>query len=219
MKTKNSRHWRTVTLATIATAALGLGGLALVTSVTAASLSDQANLNIGESGIGSGDRFDIGVVLPSGTVEQADPPRGFDWVVGGSQELTPGHSVTTTIPVFNNTPKLNAATSFEILLRNGDGAVSTSVPNITEFLRFTAEVDGQVLFQDVTWDAAQGVVGTLTARGSAPLAEGDTYTAGPSGSEQSVLLTITYLDVAGVEAFNGGQSALSLRFMAESVKP
>ncbi|MFC6356465.1 hypothetical protein [Luethyella okanaganae] len=197
-------------------ALLGIGAL-----FTAAAYNDTANLNLGSgtssSGIGYPNRFDIGIVLPDNTVEQADTASGFDWTIAGSDQLVPGSSITTTIPVFNNTPDLRAAVDFKVLLRNTDGSVGPGVPNITRFLRFTASRNGTALFSDVTWNAASGTLGTLAARGSTALAEGAVYTNGAAGSSTPLILKISYLDVPGVEAYNGGRSALRLRFNASSV--
>lgn len=197
--------------------AAGLVTLGAVGAVTMAAYTDRANLNIGTDGIGFPDRFDIGVVMPDGTVEQATAPQGVDWVVSGAYDLLPGHAVTTSIPVFNNTPTLGADTTFAVVLRNTDGSVDAATPNITPYLRFTASVNGTVLFSDVPWDQAVGDLGVLTSRGDVALTQGDTYTAGTAGSEQTLVLTITYLDVPGVENFNGGQAALAVRFAATSV--
>lgn len=193
---------------------LATGGM-----VTAAAYSDQANMNLGAEGIGFPYRFDIALVSADGTVRQADTPQGVDWEVPGADDLVPGHSVTTTIPVFNNTPTLSSDTSFEVVLRNTDGTVAAGIPNITPHLRFTAEVDGTALFTDVTWDQARGELGVLAPRGSDALAGGDAYSAGPAGTERELTLTVTYVDEAGVELLNGGQSALAVRFDGESVTP
>jgi len=190
------------------------------TLVSSAAFVDQATLNLGGGGIGFPYTFDIGAVLPDGTVEQADTDAGYDWVVDGAQTLVPGGSVSTTVPVFNNTPTLAADTTVEVVLRNGDGTVAAGIPNITPFLRFSAtDQAGTALFTDVTWDAARATLGLLAPRGAAELSAGDAYTAGQVGSEGAVTLTIDYLDVPGVEAFNGGQAALALRFDATSVAP
>lgn len=199
---------------------LGTWGLVQVTS---AAYNDTADLNVGNgtaaSGIGSPDRFDLGIVRADNVVIQADAAGGADWVVPGAATLVPGHSVTTDIPVFNNTPKLRAATTFKVVLRNTDGTVAGR-PNITPFLRFTAKkADGTVLFTGKTYDQATASLGTLGARGAAALVAGATYSAGAAGASDTVTLTITYLDVAGVEALNGGQSAVSVRFDATSVSP
>lgn len=190
------------------------------TLVSSAAYVDEANLNLAGTGIGFPYAFDIGAVLPDGTVEQADTDAGFDWVVTGAEALVPGGSVTTTVPVFNNTPTLAADTVVEVVLRNGDGTVAAGVPNITPFLRFTAQdQDGTVLFTDVSWDAASGSLGLLAPRGADALSAGDLYAPGAAGSEGAVTLTIDYVDEPGVEDLNGGQAALALRFDATSVAP
>ncbi|MBP6685437.1 MAG: hypothetical protein KA158_08430 [Leucobacter sp.] len=218
MRKKNqSRFSRRASILGVAGLA-GAGVAVALTATTMAALSDEANLNVGAAGVGSSHAFDIGVVVPGGTVEQADGDDGFDWEVPGAQELIPGHALTTEIPVFNNTPKLGAATSFRVVLRNGDGSVAPGTPNITPHLRFTAKVSGVEVFSDVAWEEARGSLGQLVARDAAPLSQGDAYVAGPAGSEERLELTIVYLDEAGVEELNGGQSALAVRFDAESVR-
>lgn len=202
-------------------AALAAGTALLLGAVATSSAAyvDQANLNLGAR-IGSPDRFDIGLVLPDGTVAQADTDAGVDWVVAGAEDLVPGHAVTTEIPVFANTPVLGADTTVEVVLRGADGAVAPDVPNITPALRFTAWTsDGAVLFSDVGWADARGSLGVLAARGGDPLAEGEAYAAGSPGSAETVTLTVAYPDAPGVEDLNGGRSALALRFDATSVRP
>ncbi|MGO4431729.1 hypothetical protein AB4Y88_00065 [Paenarthrobacter sp. RAF9] len=199
-------------------ATLIIGVLASV-GATAASFVDRANLNISSEGIGSPYRFDIGIVTPANTVEQADGPNGYDLSVNGAAALVPGHSVTTTIRVFNNTPELNAATTLSLVARNGDGTVAAGIPNITPYLRFTATTSAGTLFSAVKLDQATASLGQLAARQAAPLIAGATYTPGPAGSQSDVTLTIDYLDAPGVEALNGGQSAITVKFDATSVHP
>lgn len=211
------------TLSAVAGLALVAGALAGAPA-TSAGYSDRANVNLGTgtdaSGIGFPHTFGIAVAMPDGTFEQADDPDGCDWVVEGADTLVPGHEIVTTIPVFNNTPTLDADTRVEIVLRNGDGQVGPDIPNITELLRFTAaKADGTVLFADVLWQDAKASIGVLAARGANALAQGEPYSAGPAGNAEEVTLTIRYPDGSGVDAYNGGQSALSVRFAATSVKP
>lgn len=202
--------------------ALLAGGtlLAVISLATVAAFTDFANLNLGNgtegSGIGNPDKFDIAVVLPTNVIEQADTAAGYDWEVAGADKLTPGGSVTTTIPVFNNTPSYGGKTDFAIELLNGDGSIG-SAPNIVQFLRFTAKVDGATVFTDVTWDQAQGTLGVLAARGGAALATGATYSVGDAGSAKTIELTIKYLDDPATVNFNGGLAALRLHLGAESV--
>lgn len=207
-------------LAAVAILAVAGGAVVFASGVTSAAYNDQANLNMaGDAGLGYAGRFEIGVVLPNGTVEQADGPSGYPWAVPGAAALVPGHDLVTQIPVFNNTAGLLATTTMTVIARNGDGAVSTTVPNITPFLRFTAVTGrGAVLFSDATLADAHASLGSLAARSVAPLAQGDAYTAGASGSSTTITLTIRYLDAPGVEALNGGQSAMAVRFDAVSSK-
>lgn len=204
----------------IAALVAACGGLLLAAvGISSAAYTDLANLNLGADGVGLAGRFDLAVVLPDGSVEQADVPDGYDWDVPDAASLVPGHEVTTVIPVFNNTELLRADTTFELVLR-GDGAVGDGIPNIAPLLRFTAtDAAGQTLFSDVPWDQAAGSLGVLAARGSDSLAEGDAYEPGAPGSETSVTLTIAYPDAPGVEDYNGGQAAVSVRFHATSVAP
>ena len=205
-------------MAVAATGALALGGLAIAGTVSSAAFSDEANLNLGSGGVGAAERFDIGVVRPDGKVEQADLPSGFDWPVTDATKLVPGRSITTEVPVFNNTPRLLADTVVSVRLRNGDGTVAPGIPNITPYLRFSASLGGTALFSDATWDSANGAMGKLAARGAAPLAQGEAYAPGAGGSARTLKLTITYIDAPGVEHLNGGQAALALQFSAESAR-
>ncbi|MGC4151979.1 MAG: hypothetical protein QM628_02720 [Propionicimonas sp.] len=198
----------------------GLGAGALVAAVatiavSAAAYYDHANMNLGMDGIGSNNRFDIAVVKADDTVIQADAPAGVNWAIPGSDKLVPGRSVTTDIPVFNNSPALGADVVMTVLA-DGDGSVGTA-PNITSLLLFSAELsDGTSLFSEVSLAQASASMGTLVARGADALEEGDAYTPGEAGSEEVVTLTVAYPDENGVEDYNGGQSALRIRFDAES---
>ncbi|MBB6403780.1 hypothetical protein [Arthrobacter sp. AZCC_0090] len=200
---------------------LTAGALAAATvAVTSASATDFARLNfVGESLVES-PRFDIGVVRDNGTVEQADKDGGFDWAVAGATDLVPGKSVATTIPVFNNTSNLKADTNFQIVLRNGDGRVAAGVPNILPFLRFTATDEAnKAIFTDVPWDQAKGALGVLGPRWGAVLKQGDQFSPAADGSLKKLNLTIKYVDGPGVENYNGGQTAIAVRFDAVSAAP
>ncbi|MEB4616643.1 hypothetical protein [Leucobacter sp. M11] len=198
------------------------GGAILLVAVlaTAAAFTDFARLNLGTgaegSGVGNPDRFDIAVVLPDQTVEQADSAAGYDWAVPGAELLVPGGSVQTTIPVFNNTPSTVADLDVSIELLNEDGSV-TDRPNITRFLRFTAEVAGAELFRDAPWDEATGTISALAARGDQPLQQGDAFVPGAAESLRDLVLTVTYLDEPETVDYNGGQSAFRVHFAASSV--
>ncbi|QTX03324.1 hypothetical protein [Agromyces archimandritae] len=194
-------------------AVLAVGG-ALAAGATSAAFTDEARL-VTTGRIGSPFTFDIGVVDQGGMVRQADGPAGIDWPIAGADTLVPGHSITTELTVFNNTRQVGADTTVSIVLRNDDGAVADK-PNITGYLRFTARIDGVAVFEDRAWADAEGSIGVLAARGTAPLADGAAYTAGNAGSERNLELTITYLDADGVEYLNGGQAAIALSFDAEA---
>ncbi len=197
----------------------GIAGIGLVVlmsaGATAAGYTDEAALGLG--GIGSTERFDIGVVS-QGTALQADLPTGAPWAVTGADALVPGRTITTEVPVFNNTSRLLADATLSIVAR--DGGVGSGVPDITPHLRFTATLaDDSILFEDAELAEASGGIGALAARGTVPLAGGDPFTPGAPGSLDTITLSIEYLDEPGVEALNGGQSALSLRLDASSVAP
>lgn len=198
------------------------GGLVLAASVaTLASFTDVANLNLGNgadgSGIGNPEKFDLAVVLPDGTVEQADTDAGYNWEVPGAETLIPGGTIATTIPIFNNSARIDASIAVSLVLLNGDGSVAER-PNITQFLRFSATRDGVELFAERPWSEAQGEFGILSARDADPLNPGDPFTEGATNSAGSLELTIDYLDLPETENFNGGQSAFRVHFGAESTQ-
>ncbi|MDQ1205231.1 hypothetical protein [Microbacterium sp. SORGH_AS_0862] len=212
---RRTRRWDSAR-ALIAAGALLIAGF----GVSSAALTDRANLNLGEDGIGFSGVFDIAVIRPDGLVEQATEPAGYDWVVTGAERLVPGHEITTDVSLFNNTDRLAADVTFSIVLRNGDGTVAPGVPNIAPLLRFSAQdASGDPLFTGVTWEQASASLGTLGARGLDPLSAGEAYTPGASGSDTSFTLTISYPDAPGVEDYNGGQAAIGIRFHASSVTP
>ncbi|GMA29089.1 hypothetical protein [Arenivirga flava] len=195
-------------------AVLGLLVL-LAAGTTGAAHTDGARLGLGGAGIGPSERFDIGLVS-QGRALQADLPSGAPWAVPGAGELVPGRTITTELPVFNNTPRLLADTAIAIVAR--EGGTGDGVPDITPFLRFTATLaSGAVLFEDAVLADASGSLGALAPRGAPPLDGGEAFTPGEPGSLDTITLSIEYLDEPGVEALNGGQSALSLRFDAGSV--
>lgn len=198
-----------------------LGGGALL---TLASFTDFASLNLGGGGgIGSSSKFDIALVHADGTVEQADTDEGVAWEIADAASFVPGRTLTTAIPVFNNSQTYAGELSLAIEA-TGDGSVGDS-PNITRFMVFTAvdRESGEVLFGDpaepargVALSAAAAVVGDIAARGAAALADGDDYAPGAAGSERTVDLFMHYLDSPETAAYNGGQAAVSVRFDAQS---
>lgn len=218
---KNLVHLRTRGLSGKTRIILAAGAVAAVLAVTTgASSVDQASMNLGGgTGIGFAHRFDIALVH-DGLVEQADSDGGVDWAIEGAESLVPGKSISTVIPVFNNTESLRSAVNFSLALRNGDGSVSETVPNILPFLRFSAiDGEGEPLFSNVPWDKASASLGVLAARSTTALNQGDSYVAGAASSDGEVKLTISYLDLPGVEKLNGGQASIAVHFDATSVKP
>ncbi len=190
-------------------AAVGIVALVPL-GITIAAYSDDAGLGLAASGIGSVDRFDIGLVS-SGTVVQGDGMPGALWTVEGAERLVPGGAIDAQVKVFNNSPRLPADTTMTVVVRDVTG------PDITPHLRFTATAgDGTVLFERVAIDEATGSLGSLAARGAPALVEGDAFSQAAPGSAELVTVRIEYLDVPGVEALNGGRSALDLRFDASS---
>lgn len=193
-----------------------LAAAVAVVGSTFAILTDSARVNLAAGGVGFAHRFDLAVVLPDGTVAQADGPNGLLWQIDGADTLVPGHEVSTTIPVFNNTPNLAADTTMRVVLLGDDGAVGDAA-NITPFLRFTAtSASGVELFRDVAWAKAHASLGVLAARGSAALASGATFSEGDPESLERVRLTVSYPDQDGTEDFNGGLSGFAVRFDAVS---
>lgn len=216
-RTRRSGGWR---VAIAGGALLGAGTLA-----TWATFSDAAMLNLGSDGegIGSSSLFDIALVDSAGTVKQADADGGLAWELDNAASFVPGRTLTTEIPVFNNSKTYDGALSLT-LDTVGDGAVGAS-PNITRFILFSA-VDtesGEVLFGDpadpargVALAAAQARIGDLSARGDDSLEEGDSYVAGADGSERTIEVLLHYTDVPETAEFNGGQAAIRVLFDAES---
>lgn len=201
--------------------ALALSSALLIGLVTAttASYTDHANVNLGgaHGGIGMSERFDIAVILPDGTVEQADNQDGYNWPIDGADTLIPGSTIHTEIPIFNNTPRAIAETSFSVQLLNDDGSVGEA-PNIIEFLRFTARVDGKEVFSSVPWEEAHGAIGNLEPRNASALSAGDPYKAGSHGSERKLTLEIKYVDDPRTVDYNGGATALKVNISSISGK-
>lgn len=191
------------------------GGTALVAVglVTAAAFTDVANLNLGngsdDSGIGGDTRFNIQVVgtdadgIPvPGTWQEADAEEGVNIVVPGADLITPGDTVSVSIPFRNESPALSAEIGFSLQDRPG----STSDAGIAAALRYTVSLDGTALVTNAT----QAAVDALDL---------DVYATG----EQGVLdLAITLPDqgsVAANNALQGQVSYVQAHFDAASVQP
>lgn len=199
-----------------------LGGGALVTW---ANYTDFANVNLGGGGegIGSSSKFDIALVDAEGNVQQADSDDGLDWEIANAASFVPGRTITAAVPVFNNSRTYDGELSLTVE-PIGDGAVG-SAPNITQFIRFSAvdTTTGEVIFGDpdnpdngVPVAQAQALIGTFAARGTDSLAQGEAYVAGADGAERTVEVMLHYRDSAETVDYNGGQTALRVRFDAQS---
>lgn len=199
--------------------------LSIGTLVTWASFSDAALLNLGASGegVGSASKFDIAVVDPDGTVQQADPSAGLTWEIAHAASFVPGRTLTTEIPVFNNSKTYDGELSITVEAI-GDGSVGDS-PNIMRFMRFSAQdqESGDVIFGTpgdptggVPLAEAAALIGDLAARGEASLDEGAPYAPGAAGSERVIELLMHYTDAPETADYNGGQTAIRVLFDAQS---
>lgn len=183
---------------------------------TSAAFTDQANLNLGTAGLGSG-TFDIGVV--TGTVfRQAATPGVVLVPLTGADALVPGRTVTVDVRVANNSP-YPATLTIKVLAGGiaNDGAVAGK-PNITGFLRFSVQdlsnsayiIGGATPAAAVALASATGTTDPLSPRGAAAVADGANWTAGAVGSDRVLRLSIVYPDTPATSTYNGGQSALQL---------
>lgn len=218
---------RRFSLSAILTGALMTAAVALSIGLTASAYTDRASLNLGPTGIGVNSPFDIAAVLPNGTLAQAVPGSGVSIPVTGEQAFVPGRSVTVVLSVANNTPDLAATATVAVTPSDaaGTGQVG-SAPNITSFVRVTIfdTTTLQLLVGGSTTDATQGVpvsaasasVGRLNPRGSAALADGATWVPGAAGSWRSLTVVLYYVDTPATSSYNGGQTALAVKFDATS---
>ncbi len=183
--------------------------------MSAAALTDEANLNIGTRGVGFDGRFDVGVVDPEGRARQVDAALpALDWNIEDARSLGPGGSLKIELPIFNNTQKAAAEVRLRLeSLESGGGK-----PTINDHLLFTATLaDGTEIFSKKRLSEAEGLLGVLAARESAPLSEGDGFTAGNAESLSVVTLLVEYLDEDGVENLNGAQGRFGVKVDAETV--
>jgi len=181
--------------------------------VTAAAFTDFANLNLGngtdDSGIGGNNRFNIQVVGTDatgnpvvGTWQEAATAEGVNINVPGADLITPGDTVSVSIPFRNESPALTADMAFSFQDRPG----FTSDPAIAEALRYTVTLDGTALVTGV----AQSAVADLDL--------GDLAT----GEEGVLDVSISLPDqgsVAANNALQGQVSYVQAHFDAVSVQP
>ncbi len=191
------------------------GGTALVAAglVTAAAFTDVANLNLGtgtdDSGIGGDTRFNIQVVgtdadgLPvAGTWQEADTAEGVSIAVPGADLITPGDTVSVSIPFRNESPVLSADLAFSLQDRPG----STSDAGIAAALRYTVTLDGTALATNVT----QAAVDALDL---------DVYATGESGVLDVAITLPDQGSAAANNALQGQVSYVQAHFDATSVQP
>lgn len=181
--------------------------------VTAASFTDFANLNLGngsdDSGIGGNNRFNIQVVGTDddgnpvvGTWQEAATAEGVNINVPGADLITPGDTVSVSIPFRNESPVLTADLAFSLQDRPG----FTSDATIADALRYTVTLDGSVLVTDATQATVAGLdLGELT-----------------TGDEGVLALSISLPDqgsAAANNALQGQVSYVQAHFDAISVQP
>ncbi len=212
-----------ISLGTFIAGALVMAGILLSAGVTVSAFTDKASLNVGRQGIGLNSPFDLVTVFPNGIVRQALPAQGVLLPVTGEQTFIPGRSVSVNLTVANNTPDLASSATVSVA-PIGTGQVGSS-PNITSFIRVTVfDTNTQQLLVggSATNPAlgvalnATGTIGRLNARGSAALAEGATWVADAAGSSRNLTIVLYYVDTPATSSFNGGQTALEVRFDATS---
>lgn len=201
--------------------------LAAFVSTSFGAYSDPANLNLSGTGLGSAEKFDIGVVSPTATFVEATTAGAVLFPVPGGDGLVPGGLVTTDVVVANNS-NYKAALNVAVVGggTGGTGAVGAA-PNITSFLRFSVQdlstnayvFGGATSGLAVPLATATGVVsGSLLARGATPLADGAPWVAGVVGSFRTLRVTIFYPNTAASNnSFNGGRSATVLSVTGSSV--
>jgi len=192
-------------------AAGSVAGIAAL--VTAAAFTDFANLNLGngtdDSGVGGNNRFNIQVVGTdaagnpvAGTWQEAATAEGVNINVPGADLITPGDTVSVSIPFRNESPVLTADIAFSLQDRPG----FTSDATIADALRYTVSLDGAPLVTDATQAAV------------ADLDLGD-Y---PTGDSGELTISITLPDQGSGDANNALQGQVSYvqaHFDAVSVQP
>ncbi len=190
------------------------GGTALAAAglVTAAAFTDFANLNLGngtdDAGIGGDTRLNIqvvgtdaeGVPVP-GTWQEAATEEGVNIAVPGAL-ITPGDTVSVSIPFRNESPALSADLAFS--LQDRPGLVSDA--GIGAALRYSVSLDGTAIVTDAT----QAEVDAIDL---------DVYAAGEEGElEVSITLPDQGSDAAN-NALQGQVSYVQAHFDAVSVQP
>ncbi|HEY0187617.1 MAG TPA: hypothetical protein VGC67_09035 [Cellulomonas sp.] len=207
-------------------AVVGVGAL-----VTAASFTDFANLNLGNGGDGSGigaGTFNIqvvgtdadGVAVP-GTWQEANLPEGVDVAIPGADTITPGETISVTLPYRNASASLGA--DIDLWLNEVPG--QTSSPEYLAALRFTIlDGSGSTLADAVSFDELNA--GTDTEKIS--LTDGLAGAALVAGAQDSITVQVSLLDYDADDAtgnadgltndvLNGGVAYVQLHWDAVSV--
>lgn len=218
-----SRITLPIVAACVVSTALALGSV----TPTVSALTDRASLNLGPAGIGSEVPFSLVSIHPDGSVHHAPPGSGAVVPLTGDDAFVPGRSISVDLGVANNTPGIAAAVTMTIVPAGagGTGQVGTA-PNITPFIRVTVvdAATGELLVGGSAADPAQGasiadanaVLGRLTPRGAAPLADGAAWVAGDPESRRNLTITLHYADSPEASEYNGGRSALEVVFHGTS---
>jgi hypothetical protein len=217
--------------------ALIAGGslLGIAALVTAAAFTDSAYLNLGNGnggdGIGGGaNAFNVKVVDTAATTnlplakdfseakagdlwQEADKPGADGVTIGidGADTITPGDTVSTSIPFLNDSPKLAGGLTFS--LADSPKGASSAAPagetkSLAELLRYTVTVKdakGNVTetFPDLTQSAVSGL----------DLGE---YAAGDGGSVD-LALTWTTDGIVDANSYQGSMAYVQAQFVGTSV--
>lgn len=201
--------------------------VALAAGPTYSAFTDAANLVVGADGIGSKEVFGLVTIGPDGVARKAPDSTPAVVPVSGEDSFVPGRTVQLDVSVANNTPSFAAAVSVAVSPTDsgGTGQVGTA-PNITPLLLVTVvdTTTGQLLIGGNASDPSQGVpvaqasatIGRLAPRQAAPLADGATWVPGASGSREDLTVYLYYPDTPETSTFNGGKTALAVKFYGAS---
>ena len=212
-----------ISIPVAAVGALAMSAVLISASLAVSAFTDAATLNLGPSGVGSAARFQILTVVPGGTVHSGAPSGPVEVPISGGDSFVPGRTITVDLGVGNNSPAVAAAVTVSVGPSDQDGTGQVgSAPNITPFIRVTV-VDTStdtVLIGGSATDPTQGApvsaasatIGRLAPRGGTPLTDGDQWTAGSPDSRHDLTISLYYPDTPETNAFNGGQTALEVRF-------
>jgi len=200
---------------------LAAGGLlavgVLAVPSTVASFRDDAYLQIQDLS----STFQLGTVhVPTGTVQAAGPGTSMRLAVAEESRggYLPGTTAVAPIRVFNNSPHLDALLDLTV----------AAAPGTDEALAGAIRVSAQATFDDgqtvdllgtpadpaastVTLaDATAVLERPLTAREAAPLADGDTFALGTSGSCVTVIVQLYLAPTPDLAGRSSGTPAVTI---------